>query len=707
MNREGMIPSDGPIALVAIDAYRTFVSKEWTYESLTAHFVDEMRAGHACVWGHNGDGGNHVVRVTDSAGDAHGFGELVTFLEIGPGGAYLVNYDALTMAAGDPDHPVARLEADRSRHVDVAPGRYRCRVVRLLDPALAMGNWQSSTAHVHFLVELTPAAEGESIAVSEVPWTETGEIPDDPTLEKVTKAREKLTTKPRDPSLARMLFLQSLKAYPDRADLLAELGEIELDRLDKPKAAAEHFAEAREQLGPRASAELYMLEARARADMPRPDLDEALRLARLSIELGGQDAPRLTTLGEILLAREEYQGAAVAFERGLLFSPRDPALRWQYAAVLYYYLRDGEAAERFFAGLGPKALDEDFLRIRGTNLVLNLHRFEEAFEAFAAANELAPDGTLLTRMACCKLCAGDVDGGRELAREAIAVLEEEEDSLERRIEAQFYLVAAAGPDTVEAQLVELARLMTDSAATAPGPWIYDVVAAKAAERGHPEAEWLPRLASVVHDDALLDLLAGWPAWQAAVAARPPSRGRLDHEAFAACFAGVGVPPELLRLVSFENCLGTTPYSDGFELLVEDKSGLDSWSEEEAFLAALVPFAQANGSGSRYALFAEPGIEDPSRMPVVIFGDEGGAHVVAEDVRGLMRLLTFDSEPMVDLDRVTFYKGEDHEPQAHADELKRWLRYEFGLDPVEDAEALVAAAQAGHKAAFDSFMSRFP
>ena len=60
----------------------------------------------------------------------------------------------------------------------------------------------------------------------------------------------------------------------------------------------------------------------------------------------------------------------------------------------------------------------------------------------------------------------------------------------------------------------------------------------------------------------------------------------------------------------------------------------------------MPFAQATGGGSFYALWSDGQTKTTSDMPVVVFGDEGGAHVVAENVRGLLQLLTYGVEPMV-------------------------------------------------------------
>lgn len=176
--------------------------------------------------------------------------------------------------------------------------------------------------------------------------------------------------------------------------------------------------------------------------------------------------------------------------------------------------------------------------------------------------------------------------------------------------------------------------------------------------------------------------------------------------FAKNFAGHSMPKELEKLLAFDERADGSYYSDGFELVEDDKSGLASWSEDPAFLGGLLPFAQANGSGSFYALWAAGG-GAPSEMPVVVFGDEGGVHVVAENVRALLQLLTFDVEPMIDHDEATFYKDEDDYEESDArPDYVAWLKKELDLEPIDAAKPLVARAQAKHKAAFDKWMSKY-
>ncbi|WP_221639291.1 hypothetical protein [Nocardia bhagyanarayanae] len=153
--------------------------------------------------------------------------------------------------------------------------------------------------------------------------------------------------------------------------------------------------------------------------------------------------------------------------------------------------------------------------------------------------------------------------------------------------------------------------------------------------------------------------------------------------------------ELNLLMGLQDRLGYENYADGFGLTdFGDISGLVAgWSKDSEFTDRLIPFAQANGSGSFYALWRLDDRADLATLPVVVFGDEGGEYVVARHVRELFQLLGFDSEIRVDWEEVYFYRGEDEAHSDCHDEFVAWLDENFGLSPAGDPAAVLAAAQA--------------
>ncbi|GAB7051634.1 hypothetical protein [Catenuloplanes indicus] len=163
-------------------------------------------------------------------------------------------------------------------------------------------------------------------------------------------------------------------------------------------------------------------------------------------------------------------------------------------------------------------------------------------------------------------------------------------------------------------------------------------------------------------------------------------------------------PELNRLMDLQDEVGYGEYADGFSLDDwDDKSGLEAgWSKDPEFLAALIPFARATDGGSFYALWKVDDRADLATLPVVVFGDEGGQHVVARNLRELFRIATFDAEPMVDWDGVTFYRAADDAHRDSHEDFVAWL----GEEPVTDPGAIVAAAQAEYGERFAAFTARF-
>lgn len=167
-------------------------------------------------------------------------------------------------------------------------------------------------------------------------------------------------------------------------------------------------------------------------------------------------------------------------------------------------------------------------------------------------------------------------------------------------------------------------------------------------------------------------------------------------------------PELNRLKAFQDEAGFENYADGFGLTgYNDTSGLEAgWSKDPQFLGQLIPFAQANGSGSMYALWRFDDRDNLATLPVVVFGDEGGQHVVARNLWELFQLLGYDSEISVDWDDAYFYRDDEDEHRHRHDDYVAWLRETFGLHPADDPDRIVDAARAEFGARFASWTSTF-
>jgi hypothetical protein len=168
-------------------------------------------------------------------------------------------------------------------------------------------------------------------------------------------------------------------------------------------------------------------------------------------------------------------------------------------------------------------------------------------------------------------------------------------------------------------------------------------------------------------------------------------------------------PELNQLSAFDERSRDRFYALGFELDKDsygDRGGLEAaWSKEPEFLERLIPFATANGSGSCYAIWKVDERADLATLPIVVFGDEGGQHVVARNLRELFQILGYDCEPVIDFEEATYDRGDD-DPSPHHDRYVAWLDRTFDLAPAADADAVVAAAQSEFGEAFATWAEPF-
>ncbi|MCV2485030.1 hypothetical protein OD917_08855 [Flavobacterium sp. SH_e] len=185
--------------------------------------------------------------------------------------------------------------------------------------------------------------------------------------------------------------------------------------------------------------------------------------------------------------------------------------------------------------------------------------------------------------------------------------------------------------------------------------------------------------------------------------------RFSLEEFADQFGNYKLPEDLVKLYEFEQEYGVETYSECFGLTInDDKTGIKTWSEEEEFYNSFIEFAGANGSGSSYAYWLID--KDLNNCPIVVFGDEGGVHVVAENTRKLIQLLTLDTEISVDFDYAYFYKDEEYyEESENKEEFQDWAKEQFGFNAIEsneEADEIVEQAKRKYKQKFNDFLVKF-
>ncbi|MBL4688791.1 MAG: hypothetical protein JKY37_29650 [Nannocystaceae bacterium] len=204
----------------------------------------------------------------------------------------------------------------------------------------------------------------------------------------------------------------------------------------------------------------------------------------------------------------------------------------------------------------------------------------------------------------------------------------------------------------------------------------------------------------MRNDLELTFLAGDEDFEAAFSSV------VDRRAFKANFGIYDTPAELTDLLRFHDTVGAAEYAAGFSLIATDKSHLRTWSEKPEFLDRVLLFAKADAAGSHYALWVAPGKENMSAVPVVVFGANGKASVVANSLKALLRLLGADIEPTVSSSGVAYTADpdeyDDNESEEHAAYVG-WLAHQWGQTPATNPDKLVATARKKWAAQFSAWL----
>ena len=182
-----------------------------------------------------------------------------------------------------------------------------------------------------------------------------------------------------------------------------------------------------------------------------------------------------------------------------------------------------------------------------------------------------------------------------------------------------------------------------------------------------------------------------------------------EEELVSYFQGLIIPKRLLELLKFDNEVAVNNYfSDGFEFSIDkEKIGLKTYSDNVTFLNSIYEFANADGTGSSYGFWLKDNNSDLEQAPIVVFGSEGGYHVVASNLDELLQILTFDCEPMIDWDYISYYKDpDDFETSSKSKEYREWLRNDCALSAIDNADEIVEKAQIAHKDSFNAWVNKF-
>jgi hypothetical protein len=140
----------GILSIVDCSAYKSFLSENWDYESIFAHFKAQMNLRSILVWECGDGGGPYLVQVSGYLSKKIGFREVTGCIEAKSGRLNFVSYDALTMAAQFEDELLPS-NHEATLAIDVLPGTYKIRILQMFDP-MKVESIPDGTPH--FLIEI-------------------------------------------------------------------------------------------------------------------------------------------------------------------------------------------------------------------------------------------------------------------------------------------------------------------------------------------------------------------------------------------------------------------------------------------------------------------------------------------------------------------------------------------------------------------------
>src|ERR1041385_2960643 len=278
----------------------------------------------------------------------------------------------------------------------------------------------------------------------------------------------------QNPDRADDVYRQGIAQFPAAAVLLGSYA-LFLHQVRKDFEAAEPMYKRALEADPKNATNIGNYAVFLKAI--RKDYDSADALYKRSLEVDPKNATNIGNYANFLSdIRKDYDAADATYRRALEADPKNANNLGNYAFYLYHVRKDYEAAEVMY----KRALEAD-------------PRYANAYANLA--------GMLL---------AEGKANGMTVLHKAIELLSQNPDPT-AEIECAFYLFAHCAPSERLDALCK-ARKLVESGTRSPG-WDFSRNIERARLDGHPDAEWLGKLASVIHDEAKLEVLNGWPAWQ--------------------------------------------------------------------------------------------------------------------------------------------------------------------------------------------------
>ncbi len=188
------------------------------------------------------------------------------------------------------------------------------------------------------------------------------------------------------------------------------------------------------------------------------------------------------------------------------------------------------------------------------------------------------------------------------------------------------------------------------------------------------------------------------------------------------FNGYEIPSSLIALIDFSKEIENESYAESFYLHA-DEDIFTYWlgkvcSEEEVqeYSRHIFKFANADGTGGFYAFWVKDDISNLEEAPVICYGSEGEVKIVAKNIKGLIKLLSYGPEGMDG--NYAFSCSDDYDEflEYHPNffTFRSWIKDELGIEPIKEwqvteskeVNTLIEEANAMYKDDFDAWQYQF-
>ncbi len=147
-----------------------------------------------------------------------------------------------------------------------------------------------------------------------------------------------------------------------------------------------------------------------------------------------------------------------------------------------------------------------------------------------------------------------------------------------------------------------------------------------------------------------------------------------------------------ELVKFDEKYGAGTYAESFCIVDDEEDFFETWlndvSEKKAkeYSDAMEVFASADGTGACYAFWFTNGNIDKNKAPIIYYGSEGDISIVAENIKDLIKMLSFGAECM----NGSFYHSIDDEEDFYEEFIeympnhltfREWMKNSLNIKPV--------------------------